>query len=181
MSLEFHSLQADQDRTLVLREVEGLSYEEIADVLRVSLGTVKSRIVRGRAAPEIEAGRWYRFAAYYRAEGLENEALQVVARLDWVRAEGKRAGQPDYAYRTRAEGEWKKITLEAPAPLYASAVKIQLFLQNAPHATVWWDDISLEPIATPAPRRVTVAWTLFFVAMVVLSLLLFLFAPTLRS
>jgi len=32
----------------VLREVEGLSYEEISEVLEVSLGTVKSRILRGR-------------------------------------------------------------------------------------------------------------------------------------
>jgi RNA polymerase sigma-70 factor (ECF subfamily) len=33
---------------VVLRDIEELSYEEIAEVLRVSLGTVKSRIVRGR-------------------------------------------------------------------------------------------------------------------------------------
>jgi len=33
---------------IVLREVEGLSYEEISEVLEVSLGTVKSRILRGR-------------------------------------------------------------------------------------------------------------------------------------
>jgi len=33
---------------VVLREVEGLSYEEIAEVLEISLGTVKSRILRGR-------------------------------------------------------------------------------------------------------------------------------------
>jgi len=33
---------------VVLREVEGLSYEEISQVLEVSLGTVKSRILRGR-------------------------------------------------------------------------------------------------------------------------------------
>ena len=35
---------------VVLRDVADLSYEEIAEVLRVSLGTVKSRILRGREA-----------------------------------------------------------------------------------------------------------------------------------
>jgi len=35
---------------LVLREVEGLRYDEIAEILEVSLGTVKSRILRGREA-----------------------------------------------------------------------------------------------------------------------------------
>lgn len=35
---------------LVLREVEELSYEEIAGILEISLGTVKSRILRGRDA-----------------------------------------------------------------------------------------------------------------------------------
>jgi RNA polymerase sigma-70 factor (ECF subfamily) len=35
---------------LVLREMEDMSYEEIASVLEVSMGTVKSRILRGREA-----------------------------------------------------------------------------------------------------------------------------------
>lgn len=35
---------------LVLRDIEGLSYEECAEVLGTQLGTVKSRLMRGRAA-----------------------------------------------------------------------------------------------------------------------------------
>jgi RNA polymerase sigma-70 factor, ECF subfamily len=35
---------------VVLREIEGFGYEEIAEILNCNLGTVKSRLTRGRAA-----------------------------------------------------------------------------------------------------------------------------------
>ena len=42
------SLPEDQRKILLLREIEGLSYEEIARVLSLESGTVKSRIFRAR-------------------------------------------------------------------------------------------------------------------------------------
>ncbi len=41
-------LSPDLRVVLVLREIEGLSYEEIAEKLKIPLGTVKSRVNRGR-------------------------------------------------------------------------------------------------------------------------------------
>lgn len=35
---------------VVLREIEGFTYEEIAEILQTNVGTVKSRLMRGRAA-----------------------------------------------------------------------------------------------------------------------------------
>ena len=43
-------LNAKFRAAVILRDIEDLSYEEIASVLNVSLGTVKSRILRGREA-----------------------------------------------------------------------------------------------------------------------------------
>jgi RNA polymerase sigma-70 factor (ECF subfamily) len=43
------ALPAEQRVILVLSDVQGLSYQEIAEVENLSLGTVKSRLSRGRA------------------------------------------------------------------------------------------------------------------------------------
>lgn len=43
------SLPSEQRLAVILCDVQGLSYEEIASVMKCSLGTVKSRISRGRA------------------------------------------------------------------------------------------------------------------------------------
>jgi RNA polymerase sigma-70 factor, ECF subfamily len=47
---ELAQLNEPYRSTVVLRDIEDLSYEEIAEITGVSLGTVKSRLMRGRQA-----------------------------------------------------------------------------------------------------------------------------------
>jgi RNA polymerase sigma-70 factor (ECF subfamily) len=47
---ELKQLQEPYRTTVILRDIEEMSYEQIAEVMDVSLGTVKSRLVRGRDA-----------------------------------------------------------------------------------------------------------------------------------
>jgi RNA polymerase sigma-70 factor, ECF subfamily len=47
---ELRKLSEPYRTTLILRDLEDMSYDEIAEVLEISLGTVKSRLTRGREA-----------------------------------------------------------------------------------------------------------------------------------
>jgi RNA polymerase sigma-70 factor (ECF subfamily) len=48
MEVALLALSFDHRAVLLLREVEGLSCEEIASTLALPIGTVKSRLARGR-------------------------------------------------------------------------------------------------------------------------------------
>jgi predicted amidohydrolase len=103
-------------------------------------------------------GSWIRFRTSYRAESVTAENWQIVARLDWRTAGGaKRVSEPDYVPWTRRTGEWTELTKEVPVPAGAQAVFVELLLAHAPQGTVWFDDVSLERIAVPKPRKVNVS------------------------
>lgn len=57
---ELKQLQEPYRTTVILRDIEDLSYEQIAEVMDVSLGTVKSRLVRGRDALKKRLERFVR-------------------------------------------------------------------------------------------------------------------------
>ena len=64
---ELRELPEPYRTAVVLRDLEGLSYEEVAEVLGISLGTVKSRLTRGREALK------KRLEAYVRETGYRLE------------------------------------------------------------------------------------------------------------
>ena len=48
MQKALNTLQKDFRLTVILSDIEGLSYEEVSDVMGCSIGTVRSRLHRGR-------------------------------------------------------------------------------------------------------------------------------------
>jgi RNA polymerase sigma-70 factor, ECF subfamily len=50
VSQELRKVPEPYRTTLILRDLEEMAYEEIAEILEISLGTVKSRLTRGRQA-----------------------------------------------------------------------------------------------------------------------------------
>lgn len=57
---------------VLLSDVEGLSYEEIADATEVPIGTVRSRIARGRAILRRELERFAREEGYIKTESTQS-------------------------------------------------------------------------------------------------------------
>lgn len=57
MRAALETLPLEFRETLVLREIEGLSYKEIADVASVPIGTVMSRLARARRQLQGSLGR----------------------------------------------------------------------------------------------------------------------------
>jgi RNA polymerase sigma-70 factor (ECF subfamily) len=62
--------------TLILRDLEEMRYEEIAEVLQISLGTVKSRLTRGREALKQRLAPYVRELRGASAEADEQESVE---------------------------------------------------------------------------------------------------------
>jgi predicted amidohydrolase len=136
--------------------VDSVHYRSEPSALAISGNSNPAEYGGWEYTAPIAPGKWYRFIVWYRQQGASNERNQIVARLDWRKGDGKRAGQPDYPFSVTRTGTWNLLMLDVPSPATAAAVTIQLYLCNAPSATVWWDDIRLDEIAPPPPRPVSI-------------------------
>ena len=61
-----NGLPQEQNRVIVLRDIQGLSYQEIVDVTGLNLGTVKSRLARARMELRNKLNRTQIFADIHR-------------------------------------------------------------------------------------------------------------------
>lgn len=111
-----------------------------------------------RTLTGVKGGAWYRFTAWYRPVAIDLESLQVVARVRWTPSNKAHAGRPEYASRVVGrDGEWCKVQMDIPAPENAATAVIELNLAYAPQGQVAWDEVRLEQIDAPKPRKVRVA------------------------
>lgn len=60
IAVSMEKISAKHREILILRNVKNLAYEEIADVLKISVGTVKSRIARARESLREELGKEFK-------------------------------------------------------------------------------------------------------------------------
>ena len=61
-----NALPEEQNRVIVLRDIQGLSYQAIADITGLNLGTVKSRLARARTELRNKLNRTQIFADIHR-------------------------------------------------------------------------------------------------------------------
>jgi predicted amidohydrolase len=115
---------------------------------------------RGTIA-DLRAGQHYRFTAWYRAQGVDDERRSVITRLEWLDAAGKpvrvNVRPPEYPLNGPREAGWVKMESELQAPPGATALEVQLALGFDADGAVWWDRISLNEIAAPKARVIRAA------------------------
>ncbi len=56
---ELEKLPERYRQVVILRDIQGMTYEEIAGIVQVPVGTVKSRLNRGRLILQDRLGAWY--------------------------------------------------------------------------------------------------------------------------
>lgn len=105
----------------------------------------------------IQPGNYYRIEAFFRTLSVPWPRRQVLARLNWLGADGKRVHWPEYVQDEPGTGPWHKVSGTYMAPKEVVSVEIELYLSYCPQGKVWWDKISLRQVPDPGPRMVRLA------------------------
>lgn len=123
----------------------------------------------------VEGGKWYRFQAWRKAEGVPVPRRSVLARILWRDAKGNPVrldapgaasfmpgtppqSEPEYPNDQPADASgWVELGGVYQVPTQASQAIIELHLRWAASASVEWRDIALSPVDPPPARKVRIA------------------------
>ncbi len=102
------------------------------------------------------SARYYRVACFFKTQGIESPARSVWIRINWLDAQGREVFT-ELLSRFERDGEWYRAEQVLAAPQPARGLSLHLCLQWTSTGTVWWDDVSVEEVPAPAPRRIKLA------------------------
>ncbi len=98
----------------------------------------------------------YRVTCFFRTRDVDSPSRNIWIRITWQDGKGQDVFT-EMLSRFEQEGEWYRADQTFAAPKAARRLKLELALQWSDRGTVWWDDVSVEPVAATAPRRIRVA------------------------
>jgi predicted amidohydrolase len=102
------------------------------------------------------SARSYRVTCFFRARDIESPSKNIWIRVNWLDGKGQEVFT-EFLSRFVKEGEWYRAEKVLTAPRPARGINLELVLQWTATGTVWWDDVSVEEVSNPAPRRIKVA------------------------
>lgn len=108
---------------------------------------------------DVEAGAWYRFQAYFHAQGVEEPARCILSRILWEDAQGQQVGRAEYPL-TLAEStadDRKKMEARYQVPEETVRARIELIYRWDADGQVRFNEVSFEKTTPPTPRKVKVA------------------------
>jgi predicted amidohydrolase len=100
--------------------------------------------------------RSYRIRCFFKSQGIQSPERSVWVKVTWLDDRGEEVFT-EFLSQLAKEGAWWRAEQVSRAPRPARSLRVELALQWTSTGVVWWDDVSVEEVTTPAPRRIRVA------------------------
>ena len=102
------------------------------------------------------SSRSYKVSCFFKTREIESPDKSIWIRVSWLDGKGQEVFT-EFLSRFVKDGEWYRAEKELTAPRAARSLDLELVLQWTARGAVWWDDVSVEEVPAPGPRRIKVA------------------------